>query len=476
MKLGRIFVLLVLVAGLGAYLYFYEVPQAEKAAKKEKLVTLDKDAVTGVTLTYPDRELELKKGDKGWRLVKPVDAPADDAAVKAVISTLADAEVQKTLDEAPADPDAFGLEKPSPRVTLTVASGQSPPAIAVGKNTVIGGKTYVRRGDETKVYLTASTIGFGLNKQAKDLREKDILHFQDDDVARVEIAPADGKTVTLVRKDKDSFTVEPGDLPADATEARSFLASLRSVRALDFPDDAPADLQKYGLAKPRLAITVATGKEGAESQTLLFGGDKTEGSQTQVYAKRANAPSVYAIADWSFKSLGKTAVQLRDKTVLGFDPARVKEILLEHKDGAALTLARAGGTWSVQGAEGKKPNDQNITRFLDDLRELRGSDVAAEPAGGKLKPFGLDAPALRVTLTDADGQPMGTVLLAKQGAKYYAMRAGADTVFEMRDYMYTRLDKQQADFIAPDTPATVAPPTPVPPPGGEPDGEEEPED
>jgi hypothetical protein len=455
-RFRRILVLLVLVAALGTYLYVYELPQAEKEGKKDKLLGVGKDAVTGIVLTYPDREIALQKGDKGWRLTKPVDAPADETAVGGLLSTLLDAEVQKTLDEAPADPAAFGLDKPSPTVRLTVTSGEAPPPITVGKTTTIGAKTYVRKDDEPKVYLTASSLRFGLNKQAKDLRDKEILRFQDDDVQRVEITADDGRTTTLVRKDKDSWTLEPGGLVADVTEARSYLSSLRSTRAVDFPDDAPADLGRYGLSTPRLTVTVATGKDGAETQTLLLGGERTEGSQKQVYAKRASTPTVYALGEWSLRTLGKTAAQLRDKTVLGFDTARVGEVAIERKDGGTVQLARAEGGWRVASADGKKPNEGAITRFLDDLRELRGSDIAAEPATDKqIAAYGLAAPDLRVALTDKDGQAMGTILAAKQGDKRYVMQAGSQTVFEARDYMYARLDKRPADFVEPDAAATA---------------------
>jgi len=55
----RILVLLVLVAALGVYLAVYELPQAEKEGKKEKLLGVDKDAVTGISLVYPDRAMEV---------------------------------------------------------------------------------------------------------------------------------------------------------------------------------------------------------------------------------------------------------------------------------------------------------------------------------------------------------------------------------------------------------------------------------
>ena len=461
MKLGRILVLLVLLAGLVAYLHFVELPQAEKEGKKDKLVAVDKDAVVGVVLAYPDHTIELKKVDNGWRLVKPLDAPADDNAVKSLVGTLTDAQVEKTLDEAPTDLSTFGLDKPTPLVTLSVASGTAPPTIAVGKNTPIGSKSYVRKGDEPKVYVTTSSLQFALNKQPKDLRDKDVFHFQDDDVQRVDITGEKGGTTSLVRKGKDDWSVEPGDHPADATDTRSYLSSLRATRAVDFPDDAPADLGKYGLLTPRLTVTIATGKDGADKQTLLIGGETTapgatpQSPQKQLYAKRADAPTVYALGEWSLRTLDKTGAQLRDKTVLGFDPGKVGEFTVERKDGGTVTVARAESSWKVSGVGDKKPNDAAISRFLEDLKDLHGSDIAAEPVAAKdLAAWGLDAPDVRIGLTDKDGKPLGAVLSAQHDGKRYVMRDGGSTVFEARDYIYQRLDKKAADFVA----MEVAPP------------------
>jgi uncharacterized protein DUF4340 len=467
-SLARILILFVLVAALGTYLYVYEIPQAEKEGQKEKLVAIDKDGVTGVTLTYPDREIELKKDDHGWRIVKPVDAPADEVVVKGVIATVSDAEVQKTLDQVPSDLAPFGLDKPTATVRLTAKDGTQTPPIAVGKNTAIGGKTYVRKDDEPKLYLTTSTVGFGLNKQVKDLRDKQIMVFQDDAVASVDEMPAGEQAVTVTRKDKDAWVVDPGNHPADPTEVRSYLSSVRAVRATDFPDDHATDLAKYGLDRPRLTVRVNSSTAGAPPLTLLLGSETTEGSQKLVYAKREDQPIVYALGDWTVRTLTKSAAQFRDKTVLGFDPARVGGVVVERKDGGGATLKRTDAGWQMDGTD-KAVKPDAVTRFLDDFRDLRGSDVVAEPPGD-LGRFGLDAPDLRVTLNDKDGQPLGTVVASRKDTKYYAMATGGPTVFEVRDYMYTRLDKRQSDFL--DTPQTTAPTTPKVVPA-EPGGDED---
>src|SRR5262249_22078776 len=164
---------------------------------------------------------------------------------------------------------------------------------------------------------------FGLNKQPKDLRDKQLFTFEDNDVNRIEISSGNAQPTTLVRTGDTSWTVEPGGYSADLTEVRSYLGSVRGTRATDFPDDLPTDLANYGHDKPRLRVTIATGKDKDEvTRSLLIGSESTEGTQKVVYAKRVDQPGVYAVGDWAFKTLNKDAAGFRDKTVLGFDQAR----------------------------------------------------------------------------------------------------------------------------------------------------------
>src|SRR5439155_24181877 len=67
-----------------------------------------------------------------------------------------------------------------------------------------------------------------------------------------------------------------------------------------------------------------------------------------------------------------------------------------------------------------------------------GKDVAAG---------GLDHPDHRITLTDREAQPRGTILAAKDDGKPYVMRAGSQTGIEARDCMYARLDKPPKNLV-----------------------------
>ena len=98
-----------------------------------------------------------------------------------------------------------------------------------------------------------------------------------------------------------------------------------------------------------------------------------------MFAKRADQPTVVTLGDWSFRTLGKDAWQFRDKTVLGFSDDRVGRIVFERKEGSGATLVHGQpGGWTVDGE--KQSRGGAIQRFVDDLRELKGSSIAAEPA------------------------------------------------------------------------------------------------
>jgi hypothetical protein len=176
-------------------------------------------------------------------------------------------------------------------------------------------------------------------------------------------------------------------------------------------------------------------------------GGESSGEQTKsVYVKRGSQPNVFAVGEWAFRSLDKDAAALRDKTVLALEPDRVGRVVLERSEGTGATLVRtAAGAWTLDGVDEAKVKGTAIQRFVDDLKDLRGSGIAAEPPGD-LARFGLTAPSLRITVTDKDGKPIGTVAAAKHDAKFYAMQEGGPTVFETRDH-YTR-DKQARDFEA----------------------------
>jgi Domain of unknown function (DUF4340) len=453
-----IFLILVL-AGLGAYVYFVEYPKAEQEAKKKTLFEFKADDATQVTLDYGDHKIALKKSGNEWRITEPIDAPADATTVKNLVNAIAECEVKRDIKDASTDLSTYGLDKPF--VTVTVKVGDKDlPVFMVGKTTPVGFSTYVQRADDKKIQLASSAFRSGMDKKVKDLRDKTIIDFADTDVHQVDLS-GDGGQLQLVQKD-DKWSIEqPAAYAADGSVVRSFLSTLRSMRATDFPDSNPSDLSGYGLDTPRLKIVLHLGKDNAE-KSILIG---KENDKKEIYVQRGGQPTVYTVSDWVFRDLNKNLADFRDKTLLAFDREKLAAIEVKRKDGGHVKLVQgADKKWQVDGAQGK-PAETTITQYVTDLHDLKGYEIAADQPTD-LAQFGLDQPLLALTLFGEENKPVGTVLLGsreKDGKKEYtAMLEGGPTVFLVRDYLFTRLDKQPKDFVEKPPTPTVGPGTPAP--------------
>jgi Domain of unknown function (DUF4340) len=462
--------LAVLFLALAGYLYFFEVPRHQNATAAKKLVQFKPDDVTAVTLTYPDKEIALKKTAGSWRIEKPMDVDADQMAVSNLIRAVADAEVKRTLEGEAKTPDVYGLDKPEVVVKLTLADGKTLPAIRVGKAAPVGFSAYAALEGSSEVKLVPSVFQTGMKREVKDLRQKTVIDFQDADVQSIDVTTPE-TAIALVR-DGDGWKIDkPRALKADPTEVNSFLSSLRGVRAEDFVD-RPAALADYGLDNPREKISVVVGKDKTRKE-LWLGSEKAKDSKNVLYVKRPDADTVYAVGTWTWTSLNKNVASFRDKTVLAFDRSNVAAIEVTRREGEGYRLVReksatavaptppatpAAVSWAVDGA--KRSKSSEIDALVGDLHGLKGYEIAAENPGD-LSPYGLAEPMLTFSLIDADGKPIGRVLASQVGsgsnANAYAMAEGGDVVYRIRSYLYSHLDKKKEDVVEATPTAVPAP-------------------
>jgi Domain of unknown function (DUF4340) len=460
MRFRTTLILLIIAVGLGAYIYFVELPKATQEAKKKNLLDFTADNVTEVTLTYPDRTIVLDKKDDKWRLTKPLDAAADDTSVHNLINAIAGCEVKRELDKPEKDLSIYGLDKPNPTIKVRLKDKELP-TILVGKNTPVGFSTYVSLDDDKKIRLTSSSFKSGMDKQVKDLRDKTILAFADDEVTQIGVHGSH-QSFDLTKKDNQWSIDQPASYPADAATVRSYLSTLRSMRAIDFPAEQAQDLTPYGLEAPRLAVVLHLGKN--EQKTLLVG---KENEKKEIFVKVAETPTIYTVSNWVFRDLDKNLKDFRDKTILAFDQDAVRAVEVKYADGRSVKLVRSqDGKWSVEGAGAAKSLETAISQYLSDAHDLKGYDIAADKPAS-LADFGLQPPLISIAFTGAKDAPLGTMLLGRRQTdakktEYTAMAQGGETVFLVRDYLFTRLNKDPKDFVEQPTPTATSAARPTP--------------
>ena len=167
---------------------------------------------------------------------------------------------------------------------------------------------------------------------------------------------------------------------------------------------------------------------------------------------------------WVLTGVDKSALDLRDKTVLVFQPSDVQSVdVALGSDHFMLKRAPAGKWDLVEGGKTAAADVPVVERLLDEVRDLKGVSIIADPMQSPV-PFGLDQPAITVSLTGKDGKPIGTMKLAKISVKptgapepgesagprteYYATSTAGNAVYSVSDFSFSQLNKPPALFRA----------------------------
>jgi uncharacterized protein DUF4340 len=274
-----------------------------------------------------------------------------------------------------------------------------------------------------------------------------------------------------IDRDGDAWKiVKPAQYAADDTAVRSALSTLVNARATDFVADAPGSVTQYGLEKPHLTATVIL--KNGEEQSMLFGFKQNGEGKSGIYVRRGERAPVYAVAEYVMTSFDKSAMDFRDKTIVKIDPETVDTVKIKNSDGEFTLKRAAGGKWDV--TIGGKTSDGDIPvveRMLNQLRDLKAESIVADPMPSA-QPFGLDNPALEITLTGKDGKQLGALKLAKisvkptappipgepaQKTEYYAISGLSKAVYALSDFSFEQLNKPAPLYMAKAPAAAAAP-------------------
>src|SRR5687767_8438154 len=109
--------LAVVLAGLGAYIYFVTWKQpagGDTGTKQEKVfAALEADKIEEIKVSLASGEAtSLKKDSGAWQMTQPIAVKADDTEVSGITSALSSVEMTRVIDENPANLVDYGLSNP----------------------------------------------------------------------------------------------------------------------------------------------------------------------------------------------------------------------------------------------------------------------------------------------------------------------------------------------------------------------------
>lgn len=416
-------VLVVVLAGLGAYIYFVESrkPQGDEATLGPKVFAVKADAIDEVTVKSAGGDkTTLKKVGGAWQITDPISAPADEAEVSGIVTGLASADVVRTVDENPGDLQQFGLATPRLDISFKAAGAARPQRLLIGDKTATSGDLYAKRPDEKKVFLIAGSFDASFNRGTFDLRQKAVLAFERDKVDRLTVQ-SPGATVELGRASGEWRIDKPYQAPADYGTVEGLIGRVQSAQMKSIAAQDAADLKPYGLDKPAVTVTVGLGSSQA---TLLFG--KTAEAGT-VYARDASRPMVFTVDASLVEDVKKPADDLRRKDVFEFRAFNATAIQIARGNDA-LAFEKTAGQGKDAGEKWRetKPTAKDVDAaafdtFLTKLANQRAQSFL--PAGQKTR-TGLDAPVMVVVVRFDEGRKEERVSFGRVGADVYAAIAG----------------------------------------------------
>ena len=412
--------LLVVLAGLGSYVYFVASKSEDTASKQERVFpSLSADSIESLTIKSESGDVTtLKKADGKWTMTAPFSTRASDLDASGITSGLSGLEVTRVVDENPTDVKDYGLDAPAVEVTFTSKAGSPSGKLLVGKKTTTGGSMYARKDGDKRVVLVGEFNQTTFNKSTFDLRDKAIVTFDRSTVNGVDVALASAG-FELTKMNGTWAMLKPIIARADTSAADGLVTSVESLqmKSIVGASATPEELKKYGLEKPAAIVNL---HRGAERTSIAVGGPA--GDDT-VYVKDLSRPDVFTVQKTAADDLSKTADDYRRKEM--FDMRAFTATRIEVTRGGKTTAfekvkgtgENAQDTWkrvSPTPAEPDKEKFQAFVAALADIRAMSFVDAKAKT--------GLDSPAATIVVKFEDGKKEDRVLLGKGGADAFASR------------------------------------------------------
>lgn len=418
--------LVVVLAGLGAYIYFVDSKRPANTSidgepARTKVFTVEADKVNEIRLTYKGQTTLLQKTDAGWQMIEPTKVEADPPEAIGLAQAIANLESVREVVDNPSDLEQFGLAEPPITVEFKAEGGASG-SFKLGNKNATQGEMYALKGGDDTVFLVSAFQESSFNREPFALRDKKILKFDRDKADTLALVKG-ASAIELSRSGSDWQVVKPVASRSDYSTVEGFITRLSSANMSTLVEENAKDLAKYGLVKPVMTVTIGAGS----AKTVLEVG-RTENDQT--YAKDASRPMVFTVDSTLQADLNKDFDDYRKKDLFEFRPfylARMRAVL--DAPGGAKTYemekvapAKPGDadTWKVTRVGGAShPAD---SAAMDDLLNKLVALRAESFVSGNTK-TGLDTPALVVSASYDDGK-FERVRFGSVGDNAYAVRDG----------------------------------------------------
>lgn len=404
-------------------------PASELDLRDRRLIHITPDRVRRVEWLTRQGPLEVARNeDNHWRLVRPVNAAAHDAAVRQWLDKLYEFRIHEFIAESMAAASLYGFDAPHRQLILTGPDAGAPYVLKIGQ-AVNAAETeyYASISGQEQVFSVSREVVDWLDPRMRDFRDYRLCPFNASEVTGIEMI--DDERVLQIRLATQQVweITSPNPMPVAAQKVAAFLEAWTGTPVEEFIDPPHSDLSIYGLDITNRTLRLL--RAAAESDPgfpLIIGATNTTGA---FYAKTPTGP-VMELPSTLLDFFHATPLPFRDDVVFSFAADEITRI--------AQTIA--GITYAVEAVDGQfRPVVPGFAPDTDAIQGLlfRGSRIEASRLIAEnptdLAIYGLDPPYAQIIFGMATGGMQRVLLLghtADDGTRY-ATQQGIELVFTM---------------------------------------------
>src|SRR5689334_16300267 len=264
---------------------------------------------------------------------------------------------------------------------------------AVGILAVLGGALFLTNKKQKEEQATYTLSGQSATLPKIAITEDDIKAI--DKIVLTKAAKADagaGTDIELVKKGDDWRVSRPADAAANASNVKSLLDNLKTLKVSELIDAGKGAYDKFEVADGKGLHAVFT-KGGTTVLDAWFGENGGRGQMARIAGK----DGVYAIKGYSSYLYDRELKGWRDTTIFKFEDTSVTGVSIENEHGS-FVFAKSGEKWTAKN-KGKDLEKFDESKIKDMLRAYKG--LTADGFADKEKTpadLGLDKPSATVVI------------------------------------------------------------------------------
>ncbi|MCX7848074.1 MAG: DUF4340 domain-containing protein, partial [bacterium] len=395
MKLRTTLILLFIVVGLGAYVWFVDRgrPSTEERQRvaKRLLKEFDPERVTDIhvkvaqTNAVGERVVttyHLQRDVTGWRVMAPMNFPANETAVRRMLDLARGIDREAVItgtNYLALDRRGAGLEDPDlvatfvfPATSFTLRVGEEVPGLW---------SHYVEFEGEDAAYYVPShfkdNLMLAMDNSERDIRRRRVFSIRDYQVSTLSME-SPSQTVELRRSDGVTWKLtQPVADAADDELMGKLLERLEKLEIASFVEQAT------NFGQPEFTLTVV---EGMTSQRLQLGArvrgmyDTEDGPPSEYLARRIEYPQYFTVRRGDIEEFMQPADYYRSKKMILWRDDETPLELRQTVGGTTFTLTYDKGKreWSLAEVASPLVDEVKLDSYVYDWLGLKVTGFVGE--------------------------------------------------------------------------------------------------